>query len=75
MNSTKPAIASVGVWGSIISIVAPFVGILIQAMGASTNVWIAGAAGIFGAIMSLYGRVTATQTISGVVVTPPASVG
>ena len=66
MNETKPAIASTGVWGSIIA-------------GLSAGLLIAGVkieglddpelpmaiSGVFGAVLSLYGRLRAMTQING----------
>jgi hypothetical protein len=73
MNTTKPAIASTGVWGGLIALIGAFAPILLTAAGikapadqaATINTVTQLATGV-GAAVALYGRLTATKSISGV---------
>ena len=80
MNTTKPAIASTTVWGSLIALFGAFAPLILSAVGvkapvdqAATVSTITQLATGFGAAVALYGRLTATKSISGVT-TSPASV-
>jgi hypothetical protein len=73
MNDTKPAVASTGVWGSLIALAGVLAPVLLNAVGVKTPD--AQAAAIttvtqlatgIGAAVALYGRLTASKKISGV---------
>jgi hypothetical protein len=73
MDTTKPAIASTTVWGSVIALVGAFAPILLGLVGVSAPVDQAAAISTVtqlatgvGAAVALYGRLTATKKISGV---------
>jgi Phage tail lysozyme len=66
MNQTKPAIASTGVWGSIISIGVPFLSQIADTLGHSVDPKLQAIGSILGGLLALYGRVSATAQITGV---------
>ena len=74
MNDTKTAIASTGVWGSLIALAGAFVPIILSAAGvkapadqaAAVSTVTQLAAGV-GAVIALFGRLNATKKIAGVV--------
>ncbi len=72
MDTTKPAVASTSVWGSLIALVGAFAPIILSAVGvkapadqaATLSTATQLATGV-GAAVALYGRLTATKKISG----------
>jgi uncharacterized membrane protein (DUF441 family) len=80
MDTTKPAIASTSVWGSLIALFGAFAPILLSAAGvkapadqAATISTVTQLATGVGAAVALYGRLTATKTISGVTSSPAST--
>ena len=70
MDSTKPAFASTGVWGSVIALIGALAPIALGALGvqSAADQQAVVATGLqlatgFGAALALYGRVTATKKI------------
>jgi hypothetical protein len=70
MEDTKPAVASTGVWGSVIALVGVFAPLVLSAVGvkAATDQQAVVATGLqlatgLGAALALYGRLTATKKI------------
>jgi len=79
-TTTKPAIASTSVWGSLIALAGVFAPIILSAVGvktpadqAATVATVTQLATGIGAAVALYGRLTATQKISGLTTTPTAA--
>ena len=77
MNTTKPAFASTTVWGSLIALLGAFAPILLSVAGirapadqAATVATVTQLATGVGAAVALYGRLTATKSISGVTASP-----
>jgi len=70
MNDTKPALASSGIWGSILAIV-PLVDQAIATFNVVPTGFINDAAGVvvglFGAILALRGRLKASKQIKGII--------
>ncbi len=80
MNTTKPAIASTTVWGSLIALFGAFAPLLLSAAGIKELVDQAATIGTVtqlatgvGAAVALYGRLTATKSISGVTASPASA--
>ncbi len=80
MDTTKPAVASTSVWGSLIALAGVFAPIILGAVGikapvdqAATVSTLTQLATGIGAAVALYGRLTATQKISGLTTTPSAA--
>jgi hypothetical protein len=79
MNDTKPAIASTGVWGSLIALFGVLAPVILSAVGVTAPVEQAATLSAatqlvtgVGAAVALYGRLTASKKISGVTQTPAA---
>ena len=80
MDTSKPAVASTGVWGSLIALAGVFAPLILSVAGIKTPADQAAtvsavtqlATGV-GAAVALYGRLTATQKISGLTTTPTAA--
>jgi hypothetical protein len=66
MNGTKAAIASTGVWGALIAMAMPILNQVAVGMGDSVDPKIQAAGVIIGGLLSIYGRVTATAKVTGV---------
>ena len=73
MDTTKPAIASTSVWGSMLALFGVFAPLLLNVVGVKAPVDQAAAISTVtqlttgvGAAIALYGRLTATKKISGV---------
>jgi uncharacterized membrane protein len=80
MDSSKPALASTSVWGSLIALLGVLAPIILSAVGvktpadqAATVATVTQLATGVGAAVALYGRLTATQKISGLVTTSAAA--
>jgi uncharacterized membrane protein len=80
MDTSKPAIASTSVWGSLLALLGVIAPVLLSAVGvktaadqAATVATVTQLATGVGAAVALYGRLTATQKIKGVVATPSAA--
>ena len=63
----KAAIASTGVWGSALAAVIPVASLIGDALGHSTDPKLAMVGSVLAALLGLYGRVTATAPIVGVI--------
>jgi hypothetical protein len=63
----KAAINSTTIWGSILAGGSPLVSIVLDQMGHSTNPNIVSAGSIIGALLAIYGRVTATAPVTGII--------
>jgi hypothetical protein len=66
MSTTKPAIASTGVWGAIIAAGIPIISMIADSMGHSVDPKLQAAGSILGGLLALYGRISATSQITGV---------
>ena len=70
MNDTKPAIASVGIWGSLLALVSAFDAALSSLHVLPVNFLSDGASllvATIGGIVSLIGRLKAKKEISGII--------
>lgn len=65
-GNAKPAIASTGVWGGIIAMGVPLLGQLAAYMGTSIDPRLQLAGTVIGGLLAIYGRVTATGPVTGV---------
>jgi hypothetical protein len=70
MEQAKAAIASKTVWGGIIALLGPVAVPILDTIGMNVpSQWqpiVAGASSIVGGLLAIYGRVSATQQIVGV---------
>ena len=73
MVESKPALASTGVWGGLISSLGPMVVMVLNTVGSNgglspqVSTAIMGASGLLGGLLAIYGRVSATAQITGIV--------
>jgi hypothetical protein len=71
-GSAKPAIASTGVWGGIIATAGPMLVTALNYFGTNgglspqASTVVMGISGVLGGLLAMYGRITATQPITGV---------
>lgn len=67
MDQTKTALASTGIWGGIIAAGIPLASLLSDSLGHSVDPKLQMAGSIIGGLVAIYGRMTATTQITGII--------